>query len=192
MIRRRKVDPMKRHAAVLVALAITCVSCASGPTHYGFQLDVRSAPPPPRVVIVDEPDFLVVGSGVYVVSNAGPDQTRCTEGAETLFALNGSAANGIQPIASTTWSVVSGDAIIESPGSPVTTARVSSATATLRLTAVQINGCTKSDDVILSVQQPPVCSITGVTSTCPRATNTFTAPAGMTTAASPEKVTREK
>ena len=73
MIRRRKVDPMKRHAAVLVALAITCVSCASGPTHYGFQLDVRSAPPPPRVVIVDEPDLVVVGSGVYVVSNAGPD-----------------------------------------------------------------------------------------------------------------------
>ena len=112
-------------------------------------------------------------------AQAGPDQLRCSEGAETVFPLNGSAGSGLSAVASTTWSVLNGNATIDSPTSLVTTARVSSANATLRLTVVQANGCTEIDDIILSVQQPPVCSITGVTNTCPRTTNTFSAPAGM-------------
>src|SRR6185436_7104409 len=59
-------------------------------------------------------------------ANAGPNQTRCIEGAVTTFALNGSATPGLEPIASTTWSVVSGSATIDEPSSPMTTAYVSS------------------------------------------------------------------
>jgi len=63
---------MFRHAVLMLATAATCVSCAaSGPSYLGFRLDVRSAPPPPRVVVVDEPDLMLVeGSRVYVVVNA--------------------------------------------------------------------------------------------------------------------------
>ena len=86
-------------------------------------------------------------------ANAGADQVRCREGAATAFPLNGSAANGVQPIASTTWSVVNGSATIDNPNSLVTVARVASASATLRLTVIQANGCTKSDDVVLATQQ---------------------------------------
>src|SRR5439155_3483827 len=67
-------------------------------------------------------------------ANAGPNQTRCLEGPATAFTLNGSATPGLQPISSTTWSVVSGAATIDAPSSLVTTAYVSSASATLRLT----------------------------------------------------------
>ena len=112
-------------------------------------------------------------------ANAGADQVRCSEGSATTFALTGSGASGVQPVASTTWSVVSGSAVIGSPGSLATTASVSSASATLRLTVVLVNGCTKSDDVVLNVQQPQACSITGALSICPRTTNTYAAPSGM-------------
>jgi hypothetical protein len=113
-------------------------------------------------------------------ANAGADQVRCRDGAETAFPLTGSAANGVQPITSTTWSVVNGSATIDNPISLTTVARVSSASATLRLTVNQANGCTKSDDIVLTVQQPPVVEVTGQLSVCPRTTNTYVAPAGMT------------
>jgi len=60
---------------LLVPAAVLCVSCAAGgPTYFGFEVGVRSAPPPPRVVLVDDPQFMVVeGTGVYVVTNADPD-----------------------------------------------------------------------------------------------------------------------
>lgn len=67
---------MRRHAVLLVAAAVMCVSCAatSGPTYFGFEVGVSSAPPPPHVVLYDRPQFVVVqGTGVYVVSNADPD-----------------------------------------------------------------------------------------------------------------------
>jgi hypothetical protein len=112
-------------------------------------------------------------------ANAGSDQVRCTEGATTSFALIGAAASGLQPVATTTWSVVSGDATIADPASPVSTANVSSASATLRLTVVLVNGCAKSDDIVLTVQQPPAASIAGPTILCPRTTNTYSAPASM-------------
>ena len=112
-------------------------------------------------------------------ANAGPDQTRCSGGAATDFPLNGSASSGILPVASTTWSVVSGSVTVDSPNSLATTAHVSSPTAILRLTAAQVNGCSKTDDIVLTAQQPPACAITGPTTLCPRRTNDFTAPLGM-------------
>ncbi len=61
--------------AGLLAAAVVCVSCAaSGPSYLGFQIDWRSAPPPPRVVFEDDPQFeLVPDTDVYVVVNAGSD-----------------------------------------------------------------------------------------------------------------------
>jgi len=120
---------------------------------------------------------LTIGPG----ANAGPDQVRCSEGAETSFPLAGLAASGALPIASNVWSVVSGSTTIDNPFALSTTARVTSGSATLRLTVYQANGCTKSDDVGLAVQSQPACVITGPTTICPRTTNTFTAPAGMNT-----------
>ena len=111
--------------------------------------------------------------------DAGPDQTRCTEGSFTTFSLTGGATPGTKPISSTTWSVVAGEATIDSPNSLITAAHVSSPTATLRLTAVQANGCTEVDDIVLTVSPLPVCSITGPTSTCPGASTQFRAPPGM-------------
>jgi len=112
-------------------------------------------------------------------ANAGPDQVRCSEGEETTFPLQGSASSGLQSVSSTTWSVVSGDVTIDDPDSLATTARVTSPSATLRLTVAQVDGCVKTDDIVLTVQQPTACAISGVTDTCPRTTNTFSAPVGM-------------
>lgn len=118
---------------------------------------------------------LQIGPG----ADAGPDQTRCAEGEVTSFALNGTARPGNQPIATTTWSVISGNAVIESPGSLVTTVHVASATATLRLTVVQVNGCQTTDEVVLRGQTPPDCVIAGPSAMCPRATAQFHAPPGI-------------
>jgi hypothetical protein len=112
-------------------------------------------------------------------ANAGPDQVRCRDGVETVFPLQGTASSGMGSVSSTTWSVVNGTATIDDPSSLVTTARVTSATATLRLTATQVNGCVKSDDVVLTAQTPVNLAISGITATCPRTTNTFSAPTGM-------------
>jgi hypothetical protein len=112
-------------------------------------------------------------------SYAGPDQTNCTQGASTDFALQGQATQGILPIASNVWSVVSGSATIDSASSLNTTAHVTSSSATLRLTVYQSNGCTETDDVVLNVAPLPPCSISGASSTCPLSTQVFSAPTGL-------------
>jgi hypothetical protein len=112
-------------------------------------------------------------------ANAGPNQTKCTEGEVTAFALNGSATPGLSPIESTTWSVLNGSAIIDAPNSLVTTAYVSSASATLRLSAVQTNGCTETSDIVLGVSPLPTCSISGVSQVCPKSSTQFSGPLGM-------------
>src|ERR1044071_6407696 len=114
-------------------------------------------------------------------ANAGPNQALCTQGTRTTFRLNGSATPGLQPIVSNSWSVISGIATIDSPASLVTTAYVSSASATLRLTAVEANGCTETSDIVLSVWPLPTCSITGAAQVCPKSTNQFSATPGMAT-----------
>src|SRR6185369_5020963 len=50
-------------------------------------------------------------------ANAGPDQIVCTQGATNVFELNGAASAGVFPIQSMGWSVVNGDATIDSPTS---------------------------------------------------------------------------
>src|SRR5262249_25322082 len=112
-------------------------------------------------------------------ANAGPDQAQCTQGASTAFPLNGSATGGLQPVATTTWSVIDGVATIDSPTSLVTTAYVSSATATLRLTVVETSGCTETNDTHLTVNAYPVCSISGPATVCPRSTSQYSATPGM-------------
>src|ERR1051326_4389117 len=118
---------------------------------------------------------LRIGPSAY----AGPNQTNCTQGAATAFNLQGQATQGLQPIASTTWSVVSGTVTIDSPSSLSTAAHVSSSSATLRLTVLQSNGCTETSDVVLTVAPIPACSISGPALVCPKSTAQFTAPAGM-------------
>jgi hypothetical protein len=113
-------------------------------------------------------------------SYAGPNQSVCSQGSSTAFALQGQATPGILPIASTTWSVVSGSATIDSASTLNTTARVSSSSATLRLTVVQANGCTETSDVILTVAPLPTCSISGPASVCPNSSFQFSGPDGMT------------
>jgi len=118
---------------------------------------------------------LTIGPG----ANAGPDQVRCNEGVETAFLLAGATSSGALPIASNVWTVVNGSATIDNPLALNTTARVIGGSATLRLTVYQVNGCTKSDDVLLTAQSVPVCAIAGPTTICPRTTNIFAAPASM-------------
>jgi hypothetical protein len=118
---------------------------------------------------------LRIGPSAY----AGLNQTNCTQGTSTAFNLHGQATQGMQPIASTTWSVVSGSATIDSPASLNTTAHVSSVSATLRLTVIQSNGCTETSDVTLTVAPIPTCSISGASSVCPLSSSQFSAPAGL-------------
>ena len=110
---------------------------------------------------------------------AGGDQARCTQGSSTAFPLLATARPGIRPIASTTWSVASGSVIIDDFSSLTTTAHVSSAEATLRLTVVQSNGCSETDEIVLRVKPLPDCSIIGQSLSCPFGTNIFHGPAGM-------------
>ncbi|HTL56131.1 MAG TPA: hypothetical protein VL361_10660, partial [Candidatus Limnocylindrales bacterium] len=118
---------------------------------------------------------LRIGPSAY----AGPNQTNCTQGTSTAFSLQGQATQGMQPIASTTWSVVSGSATIDAPSSLNTTAHVSSSSAKLRLTVIQSNGCTETSDVVLTVAPIPTCSISGGASMCPASSSQFSAPAGL-------------
>src|SRR6266566_354945 len=126
--------------------------------------------------------LLVIGPA----ANAGPDQTKCSEGVTTIFTVNGSAQPGGNPLTSTNWTVVSGPASILSPGSLTSSVVVTgvTATATLRLTVIAAGGCTNastSDDVVLVVNPPPSCSITGSVTLCPSSTgNSYSGPAEMT------------
>src|SRR5207247_7703764 len=63
-------------------------------------------------------------------ANAGPDQTRCTEGDSTAFSLNATAMSGFYPIVSKSWSIVSGSVTIDDTNSLNTIAHVSEASAT--------------------------------------------------------------
>lgn len=115
-------------------------------------------------------------------ADAGPDQTVCDLGPTNVFQLNGAASPGIFPIASNQWSVVSGDATIDSPGSLSTLVSVTSASATLRLTVTQSNGCSVFDDVLLTVASLPQASIFGPAQAdpvCPRGQFQLSGPAGM-------------
>ncbi|PWU17325.1 MAG: hypothetical protein C5B50_11595 [Verrucomicrobia bacterium] len=112
-------------------------------------------------------------------ADPGPAQSNCWQGASTAFTLQGQATAGIQPVTNTLWTLISGSATIDSPNSLITTAYVSSASARLRLTVNQVNGCTESNDVVLTVLPLPACSISGPALVCPLSTSPFTGPPGM-------------
>lgn len=62
--------------SVLMLLALSCTPYESvgSSTYFGFSLGVSSAPPPPRVVLVERPALMVVPStSVYVIENTGYD-----------------------------------------------------------------------------------------------------------------------
>lgn len=113
------------------------------------------------------------------LADAGSNQVLCAEAAQTEFILSGSVSAGLAPVISTHWSVVSGSATLTDSNSPTTTALVSSPTATLRLEVVQSNGCTDSDEVVLTTLPPPAVAIAGPAVLCPGVTAEFSAPPGM-------------
>jgi hypothetical protein len=64
--------------AVICLLVLGCEPAMLGSsTYFGFAVDITNAPPPPRVVLVDEPIVETVsGSQVYVVENSDYDMFR--------------------------------------------------------------------------------------------------------------------
>ncbi len=112
-------------------------------------------------------------------ADAGADQVRCYEGPTNTFSVRGEVASGLTPVASTTWTVESGNATIESPNSLSTVVQVASGSAVLRLTGVQMDGCVSTDTVVLSVSPLPVGSISGPSTVCPNSSVQFQGPAGM-------------
>lgn len=61
---------MIREAVRSALLALACTSCVApgGTTYVGFAAGVGDAPPPPRVVLVEEPAVAIApGTSVYVV-----------------------------------------------------------------------------------------------------------------------------
>jgi len=135
----------------------------------------------PTATIVDFITPLQTNLQIGATADAGPDQTKCSQDDSTTFHLDGQAHAGIHPITSTTWSVVSGSATIDSPNSLSTDVHVTSASATLRLTVVDSANCTKTDDVVLTVNSNPTCSIGGSDGICPSSSSTYSAPAGAST-----------
>lgn len=63
----------KMSVAVLLAMGAIATGCAEPGVYTGFQLSVSSAPPPPRIVFVDEPRMVMdYSSGVYVLDEGDP------------------------------------------------------------------------------------------------------------------------
>src|SRR5262245_33463241 len=116
------------------------------------------------------------------LADAGLDQSQCAP--SNTFTVTGVAtpAPG-DVVTSTSWTVVpgSGTATIASPSNLTTSVTVTSATVTLRFTVNTQQGCTKSDDVVLTVNPAPTCSISGPDGPlCPGTLNqTYSGPAGM-------------
>jgi hypothetical protein len=120
-----------------------------------------------------------------LMANAGDDQEKCSEGSSTAFTITGTATAGIHSITSMTWSVVGGSATIDQPVScqnctslGPTVVHVTTAPATIRLTVVDSSGCTKTDDVVLKVNNALTCSISGANSMCPSSSGMYSGPAG--------------
>ncbi len=91
------------------------------------------------------------------VANAGPDQAKCSEGATTAFALNGTASGG-----TFVWTVVSGPAAIADPNSltsGVTFTGTGTATLKLKTTSTFTPSCGTAEDlIVLTVNPNPVAN----------------------------------
>ncbi len=134
----------------------------------------------PSATIVDFIAPLQLGLRLGVFADAGPNQAKCTSGPSTTFTLNGTAQPGVFPFVSTNWSVVSGSATIDATNSLTTDVHVTSGSATLRLTLKDQSGCTKTSDVVLTVNPVPTCSISGPVVVCLNSSPTYSyaGPAG--------------
>ncbi len=107
------------------------------------------------------------------LAQAGAAQTKCRQGDSTAFTLDGTAHPGTSPIASMAWSIVSSTAgaTLDAPSSCTScttlpaTVHVNGgpATAILRLTVTDTAGCSKHDDVVLTVNGPTACSAMAAT-----------------------------
>ncbi len=67
---------MTRISLLIVGAALLLTACAPAHsrTYYGFQVGVTNAPPPPRIVFYEAPQYVVVpGTSVYVVDNYNYD-----------------------------------------------------------------------------------------------------------------------
>jgi hypothetical protein len=63
--------------AVVMMLATATSAQAASRTYFGFSIGVTNAPPPPRMVVVNDPDLVMVpGSRVFVVENSDYDTFR--------------------------------------------------------------------------------------------------------------------
>jgi hypothetical protein len=59
------------------SLALALAPPAGANTYYGFTVGVSNAPPPPRLVLVERPEFVAVpGTLVYAVGNTNYDVFR--------------------------------------------------------------------------------------------------------------------
>ena len=64
-------------AAWLLAFTFVVAPRAGANTYYGFTVGVSNAPPPPRIVIAERPEFIAVpGTLVYTVANTNYDVFR--------------------------------------------------------------------------------------------------------------------
>jgi len=69
-------DPRRflKHAAWVLLMALAIARPAGAATRLGFTIGVSNAPPPPRVVLVERPEFVVVpGTLVYTIGNVDYD-----------------------------------------------------------------------------------------------------------------------
>src|SRR5262249_18509115 len=134
----------------------------------------------PSATIVDFIAPLQLGLRLGVFTDAGTNQAKCSSGSATTFTLNGMAQPGVFALIATNWTVVAGSATIDSPHSLGTDVHVSTSSATLRLSVTDNNGCTKTNDVVLTVNPLPACSVTGPASICPNSSQTYSygGPAG--------------
>lgn len=65
---------MKRMVATVLCVAFVAAGCASGRAHYGFEVGVTSAPPPPRIYFDARPAYVAeLPGGVYVVDTGSYD-----------------------------------------------------------------------------------------------------------------------
>ncbi|MBI1795880.1 MAG: hypothetical protein HYR74_02400 [Candidatus Eisenbacteria bacterium] len=71
---------MSRHLAwLLILLVLSCApyETVGTRTYFGFSIGIENAPPPPRVIVVDEPSLVAVpGTSVYVIENSDYDVFR--------------------------------------------------------------------------------------------------------------------
>ena len=64
-------------ALLALSLALALAPSAGAGTYYGFTVGVNNAPPPPRIVLVERPEFVAVpGTLVYAVGNTNYDVFR--------------------------------------------------------------------------------------------------------------------